>query len=209
MKLPIKDVQVFGLVTRLVKQKGLDILLMALAIILGTIPAVIAGLFLESYMETVFRSSLIVAGTLALGSLIFIAAEWVALRVPKGPLTVWKGIGIGVMQTLALIPGMSRSGMSISAGLFLGLTRDEAARFSFLLAFPILLGSGLKKLADLASGGVLSDIGLSLLAGAVTAFFVGIVVIHYLLKYLKNHTLIAFAWYRAVLAVAVLALVAF
>ena len=107
----------------------------------------------------------------------------------KEELTVRKGIWIGFFQVLALLPGMSRSGATISGGLLFGLTREKAARFSFLLSFPIIFGSGFKKLLELSGSGALSDIGTSLFWGAITAFIVGLFVIHYLLKYLRNHTL--------------------
>ena len=101
---------------------------------------------------------------------------------------------------LALIPGMSRSGMTISGGLFLGLTREDAARFSFILAFPIIFGSGIKKFLELNGSDALSDIGMSLLGGGIAAFIVGILTIHYLLRYLRNHTLTIFIIYRLALA---------
>jgi len=181
------------------------------ALILGTIPAVIFGLLLEDYMETTFRSAELVAATLLIGAGIFYFAEKQAcLRASRKQakqniaITPRNGLFIGFFQALALIPGMSRSGMTISGGLFLGLTREEAARFGFLLAFPIILGAGMKKFLDLGSAGVLTDIGVALFAGAVTAFLIGLLAIHYLLKYLKNHTLKIFIAYRIILAVGIL-----
>ena len=168
------------------------------AIVLGTIPAVLIGFFLEGTMETVFRSAELVAWTLLLGSLIFYFAEKFAKK--NAELTERKGLWIGFFQVLALIPGMSRSGMTISGGLFMGLTRENAARFSFLLSFPIIFGSGIKKMFELSANGVLNDLGYSLFLGAASAFIVGMFTIHYLLKYLKNHTLSVFIWYRVVLA---------
>jgi len=172
------------------------------ALVLGTIPAVTFGLLLEGYMETVFRSAELVAVTLLVGAGIFFLAEKFAKQSEK--INPQKGLWIGFFQALALIPGMSRSGMTIAGGLFLGLTREEAARFGFMLAFPIIFGSGIKKFLELDSGGVLGDIGTSLLAGSITAFLVGIVSIHYLLKYLKSHTLGIFIAYRIALALLVL-----
>lgn len=172
------------------------------ALIIGTIPAVIVGLFLEEYMETTFRSAELVAGTLILGAGIFYLAERLAKQ--NEAITLKKGLGIGLFQALALIPGMSRSGMTISGGLILGLEREEAARFGFLLAFPIILGAGAKKFLELGSIGAFSEIGTSLIFGALTAFILGILAIHYLLKYLKTHTLGIFIVYRVVLAILVL-----
>jgi undecaprenyl-diphosphatase len=111
---------------------------------------------------------------------------------------------IGLFQSLALIPGMSRSGMTIAGGLFSNLGREQATRFSFLLATPVLLGSGIKKFLDLQSDGILNSVGIELLWGTVAAFIVGLLAIHFLIKYLKNHTLKVFVWYRVVLAILIL-----
>ena len=186
---------------RAIEQKDKILLL---ALIIGTIPAVILGLLLEDYMGTTFRSSELVAFALIAGAVLFFLAEKFAKKNEN--LTVKKGLWIGLFQTLALIPGMSRSGMTISGGLFFGLSREDAARFSFMLAFPIIFGGGMKKLLELSGSGALSEIGLSLLVGALSAFIVGMFAIHYLLKYLKNHTLGIFIVYRLALAVLVLAL---
>ena len=172
--------------------------ILLLALIFGTIPAVALGLLLEGYMETTFRSAELVGFTLLLGALLFYIAEKVAKQ--NETITPKKGFIVGLFQSLALIPGMSRSGMTISGGLFLGLKREEAARFGFMLAFPIIFGSGAMKLTELGLNGGLADIGVALLLGAIFAFFVGIAAIHYLLKYLKNHTLNVFIVYRVVLA---------
>ena len=175
---------------------------MILAIIVGTIPAVIAGLLLESYMESIFRSTGLIAVTLVVGSIIFFIAERQSVWI--GDVSWKKGLLIGCFQCLALVPGMSRSGMTISGGLFAGLSREAAARFSFLLSFPIIAGSGLKKLLDLSQEGLLSTIGPSLLVGSLVAFAVGLAAIHFLIKFLKSHSLKSFAWYRIVLAMGLL-----
>ena len=169
------------------------------AIILGTIPAAVFGLLLQDYMETTFRTPSFVGVTLLLGALLFFAAEKVATQSKQ--LTVRKGFAIGLFQSLALFPGTSRSGATISGGLILGLTREEAARFSFLLSFPIIFGSGLVKMLGLAGESAPIDAGL--VSGFLAAFLVGIVAIHYLLRYLKNHTLQVFIWYRVILALIV------
>jgi undecaprenyl-diphosphatase len=170
-----------------------------LAILLGTIPAALLGLLLQDYMETTFRSASFVAVTLLLGSLLFFFAERVAKQ--DSFLTLRKGIGIGFFQALALFPGTSRSGATISGGLILGLTREQAARFSFLLSFPIIFGSGLVKLFGLSGSAV--SINAELLIGAIAAFSVGLWAIHFLLRFLRNHTLSLFIWYRVILAVIV------
>ncbi len=170
------------------------------ALLIGTVPAVILGLLLESTMETVFRSPLLVAGVMVLGSFLFIYAEWVYYNtVPQNTMSIRKGFQIGLFQCLALIPGMSRSGASIAGGMLLGLSRIEAARFSFLLAIPILLGSGSKKLIELIDKGS-SDEWVLVGIGSVVAFMTGMAAIHFLLTFIRNHSLWPFIWYRLLLA---------
>lgn len=176
----------------------------------ATLPALVIGFFLEPIMETVFRSALLVSGTLILGSIIMWCAEYALVRKPRiGEMGVWSFLAVGFFQALALVPGMSRSGMTIAGGLFFGFSREEAARFAFLLGIPILLGSGGKKILDIAEG--TSNVGalLPLMIGGCVSFSVGVVVIHFLLRYLRTHTLSVFAWYRVFLAALVIALSAF
>lgn len=172
------------------------------ALVLGTIPAVILGLLLEPVMETTFRNAELVAWTLILGALFFYIAERLAKRSQE--LNLKRGFWIGMFQALALIPGMSRSGSAIAGGLLLGLSRTQAARFGFMLGFPIIFGSGMKKLLELGFDGDLFVLGLPLLAGAATAFIVGVLAIYGMMRYLKNHTLTVFILYRVILAVFVL-----
>jgi undecaprenyl-diphosphatase len=180
-----------------VNQKDITLLY---ALLIGTIPAVIFGLLLESTMETVFRSPLLVAGVLVLGSLLFVYAEWVYYNtVPQNNMTLQKGFKIGLFQCLALIPGVSRSGASIAGGMLLGLSRTEAARFSFLLAIPILFGAGSKKLIELIQVGSTESWSVVLI-GSVVAFITGLVAIHFLLSFIKRHTLWPFIWYRLLVA---------
>ena len=148
---------------------------------------------------------MLVAWMLDVGGLLFIIAELVARSYkinPESPLgvTPFQGLVIGFFQALALIPGLSRSGMTISGGLFLGLSRVEAARFGFLLSFPIIAGSGLKKLLELESAGFLESMGLPLLVSALVACISGVLAIRFMLAFLKSNSLIAFAVYRFILA---------
>lgn len=169
-----------------------------LALAFGTIPAVLAGLFLEETMETLFRSSTLVALMLLAGAALMFVAD--RLGKQTNDLTVVRGLGIGVYQALALIPGISRSGAAISGGLLLGLTREVSARFAFLLGFPILFGSGLKKLLELWRGGYLAVDGFPLLVGSIIAFLSGIAAIHFLVSYLKRRDMTVFIVYRIILA---------
>lgn len=188
-------------------------LILLKAVIAATIPAVVIGLLIEDSMDTAFRSPLLVAGTLIVGGLIMFFAEVFSKRFAeknngeKFDLSVKRGIGIGFFQALALIPGFSRSGMTISGGLFFGLKREDATRFAFIMAFPVLLGAGSKKLLDLGSDGLLNSVGFELFFGSLASFLVGLLAIHFLVTFLKKNTMNAFVVYRFVLAAFVLFLI--
>jgi undecaprenyl-diphosphatase len=111
-------------------------------------------------------------------------------RLPAG-----KALGIGVAQALALIPGTSRSGITISAGLFLGVTREAAARFSFLLSIPAILGAGILKLGDLSGAG---ESGPELLVGFLASAVAGFLAVSALIRLLRTRTLWPFIWYRLI-----------
>lgn len=173
---------------------------LVIALIVGTIPAVVFGLLLESLMESAFRNPLLIAGVLVAGSLLFMYAEWRYLNVQRKPgMTVRKGILIGFFQSLALIPGMSRSGASIAGGMILGLTREEAARFAFLLAIPVILGAGAKKLIELAS--LNEPVAWGVVGvGTLVAFVTALGAIHFMLAFVRKYSLWPFIWYRIALA---------
>ncbi|HMO78639.1 MAG TPA: undecaprenyl-diphosphatase UppP [Candidatus Paceibacterota bacterium] len=179
------------------------------AIILGTIPAIVLGLILEGSMETIFRNSNIVALSLIFGSIIMLLAEFYfsKLKNKNFQISKNKSIIIGLFQSLALIPGMSRSGMTISGGLFVGLDRELAVRFSFLLSIPILLITGFKKFFDLIYSGQISIIGFDMIIGSITAFLFGIISIHFLITFLRNNSLKLFIFYRLILAAIILFLI--
>lgn len=172
------------------------------AIIIGTIPAVFAGLLLQKYMETTFRSALLVCIILIIGSAVMLLAEKIAKK--NQTLTIRKGFLVGIFQCLALVPGFSRSGATISGGLFMGLNREEATRFSFLLSIPIVFGSGLKEFYSLMKSGTLVTNNLSIFFGCLTAFVVGFFAIDFLIKFLKKYPLNVFIYYRLILAAIVL-----
>lgn len=171
---------------------------MVAAIVMGTIPAVVLGLLLENQMETAFRTAHLVAWMLLLGAGVMYCAE--KLGSQNIDLTPTRGLLIGFFQALALVPGFSRSGATISGGLFLGLNRESATRFSFLLSFPIIVGSGLKEFLELSSSGAISEFSSTLLIASLVALGSGILAIHFLINYLKNHSLMPFIWYRVFLA---------
>ena len=170
------------------------------SLLIATVPAVILGLSLESLMESTFRSPLLVAAVLIAGSILFMYAEWVYQNKPRtNTITVRKGFKIGLFQCLALIPGMSRSGATIAGGMLLGLSRVEAARFAFLLAVPVITGAGLKKFIEML-GSDQAVAWLPVLIGAGVSFFVGLTAIHFMLQFVRTHTLWPFIWYRLILA---------
>lgn len=186
---------------------------LTICLIIGTIPAIILGLLLQEYMDSVFRNISLVALTLIIGSLVmFIADKVLVHHSHKGGdtgdvenLTVKKSIIIGLFQSLALIPGMSRSGMSISGGYFTGLSKEMSVRFSFLLSVPIIFGSGLVKLIEIIKEPALVSGGSSvLITGFVSAFIFGWIAIDFLLKFLKTNSFTVFVVYRVVLALVLL-----
>lgn len=172
------------------------------ALIFATLPAVVIGLLFEDFIVEYARGSGVVAFALILGSVLFVVAERMGKQEEVG-LTTKKGLMIGLYQVLAFIPGMSRSGSTISGGLLFGLTREQATRFAFLLSFPILLGVGVLKVIELVQDGVSASFTLSLVSGGVVAFAVGLLAIHWMLRFLKNNSLYPFVVYRVLLALAV------
>ena len=177
-------------------------------IVVATIPIVILGLVFESQIENGARNLWLVGSMLIVFGLVLLWADRHAtLERDIDGLAPRDGVLIGFAQCLALIPGVSRSGATISAGLLLGLDRAAAARFSFLLALPAVFGSGLYQLLDILRGeeAIGEPIGYVAIATLI-AFAVGYAVIAGLLRYLQNHTLGVFVGYRIVLGVLVLAL---
>ncbi|HEY0401825.1 MAG TPA: undecaprenyl-diphosphate phosphatase [Blastococcus sp.] len=179
-------------------------------IIIGSIPIIVLGLLLKDRIETTFRDLRIIAIALVLFSLVLYWADRVGAKKRElGDLTVGHGITFGLAQAMALIPGVSRSGGTITAGLFLGYTRAAAARYSFLLAIPAVLGSGFYEAYGALKGdakGAPIDWPPTILA-TVLAFGVGLTVIAWLLRYLARGSFTPFVVYRVVLGLLVLALV--
>jgi undecaprenyl-diphosphatase len=179
---------------------------LAWLLVVSTIPAVIAGVLLNDLAERTFRSANLVAVTLVIGALILWVAERLGTRTRTiADLEVPGALGIGIAQALALVPGISRSGISISAGLYFGLDRESAARYSFLMATPIIAGAGLFELRKVISGEAGVDVSLvPLAAGMVAAFVSGWFAIAGLLRFLRTNATTAFVIYRFVLAALVL-----
>jgi len=176
-------------------------------IILATIPASVVGYFLEGDAETAFRSPLIIALNLILFGLILGWADWSGKKREGLKELHWsQALLIGLSQALALVPGVSRSGITISIGLFLGLTRASAARFSFLLLGPILLGASLLRSFDLFNKGVAAVGGswLAGLAGLLASFLFSYLALVFLFKIIKRGSFWPFVFYRIILALIVL-----
>jgi len=168
-------------------------------IIIGSLPIVVLGLLFQDQIETTFRSLWIVATMLVVFGLILGLADWAGAKRRKlDDLTVGHGVIFGFAQALALIPGVSRSGGTITAGLFLGYERAAAARYAFLLAIPAVFGSGLYQLAK--SWGEPSVYNLvETGAATVVAFGVGLAVIAFFMSYISKRSFLPFVIYRVLL----------
>jgi undecaprenyl-diphosphatase len=175
-------------------------------IIIGSIPIVVLGLLFQDQIETTFRSLWIVATMLIVfGILLGIADVLGKKMMSLNELTVGRGLIFGFAQALALIPGVSRSGGTITAGLFMGFNRTAAARYSFLLALPAVFGSGFYQLVKSFDQPQVFT-GLETLAATAVAFIVGIGVIAFLMNWLGKHSFWPFVIYRIILGSALLVL---
>jgi undecaprenyl-diphosphatase len=175
----------------------------AWGVFFGTIPIIIAGLLFKDAIESTLRSPWIVASTLVGFGLLMGAAESLGSR-QRGidELRMRDGIYMGLWQCLALIPGSSRSGCTMTGGLFSGMDRGAAARYSFLLSIPSVLASGLYKLYDERSS--LLEEGLAATAvGTVVSFLVGYAAIAWLMRFIQNRSLWPFVWYRVALGLVI------
>jgi undecaprenyl-diphosphatase len=176
-------------------------------VILGTVPGILAGLFLEKTFESLFASPHAVGGFLLLTALLLVLAEIFGRRQRVLPEMTWlDSLLIGIGQAAAIAPGLSRSGTTMAVGMFRGLTREAAARFSFILSVPIIAGAGLSQLVKLVSHGDISTNAAELIVGFVTAAFCGYIAIRALLAYLRKRPLYPFAAYCVVVGVLALTL---
>lgn len=172
-------------------------------IIIATVPAGTAGFFLNDIVENVLRSPLIIAGALIVVS----GVMWISekYRKTKGidEITFFDAIFIGLAQVFALIPGVSRSGITISAGLFKNLDRRAATRFSFLLSTPVIGGAALLHMVKIF--GAASEYNIKIiLAGIAVSALAGFFAIRFLMNFFKRHTLNTFIYYRLILAFVIL-----
>ncbi|HEX9022931.1 MAG TPA: undecaprenyl-diphosphatase UppP [Geobacteraceae bacterium] len=180
-------------------------------ILAGTIPAAMAGKTLEGPIEDAFRAkpALIAALLIAFGLVLAYADTAGAKRWRMDRITLKHALIIGLAQCLALFPGVSRSGITITAALFIGYNRETAARFSFLLSIPIVAGAALLKLGHLVRGGVPFHEIAPMAVGVATSAFFGYLSIAYLLKFVQRSSLYPFVWYRLIAGGGVLAYIFF
>jgi undecaprenyl-diphosphatase len=173
-------------------------------LIIGTVPAGIVGFYFEDVIDTLLRNiSVVAVALIVVGILLYFADRFFTSKRDLASLTMSKALGIGCAQALALIPGVSRSGITIIAGLATGLHREAAARFSFLLAIPIVAVAGLKEIGSLFAAGSTESMG-ELAIGFVVSAIVGFLCIKFFLRFLQSHSLAFFAYYRIVLGISIL-----
>lgn len=175
---------------------------LAWLVVVGTVPIGVLGVLFESQIQTVARNLWLIATTLVLFGLLLGIAERVGRQRRRLPdLTLRDGALLGLAQAAALIPGVSRSGGTITAGLLLGLERAEAVRYSFLLAIPAVVGAGIFQVPDVFAGD--GPTAVQLVVATTLAFAVGYAAIAWLLRYVERHSVYAFVWYRVLLGAAV------
>jgi len=170
-------------------------------IFLGTLPAVLIGYLFQNIIQLYLHHANIVVLSLIIVAFLFFLVEKYASRKKKiKELNFKHAIWIGLAQAAALIPGVSRSGITIAAGMSYGLKRENAARFSFLLSIPIVFGAGIKKVSELNMSAIGQSDWLVLILGFLCSALIGYLAIKFLLKFLTKHSLRVFAWYRIILA---------
>lgn len=172
-----------------------------LHLVIATIPGALAGLLLGRAAEESFRNPLLVAVALAAAGALLLAADRLGRRNRDfAAIGLVDALLIGASQALAIIPGVSRSGSTISCGMALGLTRQAAVRFSFLLSAPIIFGAGVHELPKIIKGGLLTDQAAVYLTGLAASAISGYLVIAFLMRFIRARSLAIFAWYRFLLA---------
>lgn len=186
------------------KYKKLSVLL-----ILATIPAIVLGVTLGDWLDETFRHPGSVAIFMIVVGVLFFAAELVYTRVKTRNVGFREGIVMGFAQCIALIPGISRSGITISSGLFQGVKRDEAAKFSFLLGSIAIFGGTVFAIVAVIKGKYDMPPTDALVAGIASSFGVGLLAISFLMRFLKKHTLHIFGVYRVIFGFVLLYLVNF
>ena len=175
-------------------------------IIAATVPAAIVGKLFEHQVEAIFRSNplLIASFLIAFGLILGAVDLFGRKRLILDEIKPASALMIGLMQCLALIPGVSRSGITITAGLMLGFTRESAARFSFLMSLPIVAGAALLKSVHLFKHGIPAGEGLPMLVGIIFSAVAGYISVAFLLRFVQKRSLSPFVWYRVLVGVSLL-----
>ena len=174
-------------------------------LVAASVPGAIGGFLLEKKAETLFRSPVLIAMMLiVMGILLYWADRRSAKNIEINNITFGASIFIGISQVLAIIPGVSRSGITMTTGLLMGVTREGAARFSFLLSAPIIFGAAMVKLPHVISNP--SMITVSFTIGMLVSCVTGLVSIGFLLRYVQTKNFLPFAWYRFILGALVIAI---
>jgi len=169
-------------------------------LVIASVPGAIFGMLFDSKAEATFRNPLLIAFTLSVvGLILYLVDRYAAHRKELGKLTKLDAFWIGLSQAVAIIPGVSRSGATMTTGLFLGLSREQAARFSFLLSTPIIFGAAIVKVPHLLKAGIDMPIIFGILASAIT----GYLAIKYMLRFIQKIGYGPFLWYRLALALVV------
>jgi undecaprenyl-diphosphatase len=172
-------------------------------IVAASVPGAIAGVAFESQAETVFRSPLVIATSLmVMGLVLWLADRHGAKGRRYDTITLTQSLAIGLCQAFAIVPGVSRSGITIAAGLALGLTREAAAKFSFMLLTPIAIGAGLLKLKDLVAAG--HSVTAPFFVGIGASAVVGFLAIGLLMQWVRRSSFAPFVWYRLLLGLTVI-----
>jgi undecaprenyl-diphosphatase len=173
---------------------------LAWILVVGTIPVGVFGVIFQHQIETSLRSLWVVTGALVVFALVLAVAEWVGRRQKTiEKLSLSNGLFIGMAQALALVPGASRSGVTLSAGLLIGLNRPDAARVSFLLSVPAIAASGLFEFIGFIKHGVGESNLAELFVGTLTAGVSGYLAIGFLMRLLQKHSTFGFIVYRILL----------
>src|SRR5262245_1487293 len=178
---------------------------MAMLIVAATIPGAAAGALFEHKVEDALRAPPLIGFMLIAMALVLVAAEIVGSRKKSLDEISWgDALGVGLAQAFAIIPGVSRSGSTITAGLFLSMKRETAARFSFYLSAPIIAGAVGKKVFDILKSGIGLDQLSPFIVGIIVSGIIGYLAIAFLLRYLQTHNTFLFVFYRIALGIVVL-----
>lgn len=175
---------------------------LSLLVIIGTVPAVIAGIFFRDFFEEIFHNIKLVGVTLLITSVILFLTRFIKVHDKK--LSFGKALLIGTGQAMAIFPGISRSGTTIATSLYLGINRKDAARYSFLLSLPVIAGAAVLELKDFISEGLATDQVGILLVGFFASFIIGYLAINFMLKVIQSGKFSLFAPYCALAGFVVL-----